>query len=69
VFSIDNTAVATILEQDGKQCKIEITTGRKGKFNLICAFEQDGETETVILPVAIGSFTGDKNEKSLGLVG
>lgn len=69
VFSIDNADVATILEQDGKQCKIEITTGRKGKFNLTCVFEQDGETETVVLPVAIGSFTGDKNEKSLGLVG
>lgn len=68
VFSIDNAAVATILEQDGKQCKIEIITGRKGKFNLTCSFEQDGETETVVLPITIGSFTGDKNEKDLGLV-
>ena len=68
-FSIDNTAVATILEQNGKQCKIEIITGRKNKFNLTCTFEQDGETENIIVPITIGSFTGDKNEKSLGLVG
>lgn len=68
VFSIDDAAVATILEQDGIQCKIEIITGRKGKFNLTCMFEQDGETQTVVLPVTIGSFTGDKDEKNLGLV-
>ena len=69
VFSIDNTSVATILSQDGKQCEIEITTGRKGKFNLTCTFEEDGEQQTVTLPIAIGSFTGDKDEKSIGLVG
>ena len=69
-FSIDNAAVATILKQDGKQCEIEITTGRKGKFNLTCTFnDKDGEQQTVVLPVAIGSFTGDKDEKSIGLVG
>lgn len=70
VFSIDNTAVATILTQDGKNCEIEITTGRKGKFNLICDFvDEVGEQQQVRLPIAIGSFTGDKNEKDLGLVG
>ena len=70
VFSVDNADVVTILEQDGKQCKIEITTGRKGKFNLTCDYiDEDGEERSVVLPVAIGSFTGDKDEKSLGLVG
>lgn len=69
VFSIDDTSVATILSQDGKQCEIEIITGRKGKFNLSCIFEEDGEQQTVVLPIAIGSFTGDKDEKSIGLVG
>ena len=69
VFSIDDTSVATILSQDGKQCEIEIITGRKGKFNLTCVFEEDGEQQTITLPVAIGSFTGDKDEKSIGLVG
>lgn len=69
VFSIDDTSVAKILSQDGKQCEIEITTGRKGKFNLTCIFEEDGEQQTVTLPIAIGSFTGDKDEKSIGLVG
>lgn len=68
-FSIDNAAVATILEQDGKECKIEITTGRKGKFNLICNYTDEDEVEhTVTLPVTIGSFTGDKDEKDLDLV-
>ncbi|MBO5629306.1 MAG: hypothetical protein J5965_09570, partial [Aeriscardovia sp.] len=63
-------AVATILKQDGKQCEIEITTGRKGKFNLTCTFnDEDGEEQTVVYPIAIGSFTGDKDEKSIGLVG
>ena len=67
-FSIDNAAVAKIIEQDGQICKIEIITGRKGKFNLLCTFEEDNEQQTITLPVAIGSFTGDKNEKDLGLV-
>jgi len=70
VFSIDNTAVASILEQDGKTCKIEIITGRKGKFNLTCTYlDEDEQEQLVTLPVAIGSFTGDKDEKSIGLVG
>lgn len=68
VFSIDNAAVAKIIEQDGKYCKIEITTGRKSKFNLTCTFEEDGEQQQINVPIAIGSFTGDKNEKDLGLV-
>lgn len=69
VFSIDDTSVATIISQDGKQCEIEIITGRKGKFNLTCEFEEDDEQQTVVLPIAIGSFTGDKNEKNIGFVG
>lgn len=67
-FSIDNAAVAKIIDQDGKNCKIEILTGRKGNFNLTCTFEEDGEEQTIVVPIAIGSFTGDKNEKDLGLV-
>ena len=68
VFSIDNAAVAKIVSQDGKYCKIEIITGRKNKFNLTCTFEEDGEQQQIIVPITIGSFTGDKNEKDLGLV-
>ena len=67
-FSIDNTTVAKIISQDGKMCKIEVITGRKGNFNLLCSFEEDNEQQTITLPIAIGSFTGDKNEKDLGLV-
>ena len=69
IFTIDNSEVATILSQDGKNCEIEIITGRKGRFNLICTFEEDGEEQVITLPVSIGSFTGEKNEKDLGLVG
>jgi hypothetical protein len=68
IFSIDNAAVAKIISQDGKYCKIEIITGRKSKFNLACTFEEDGEQQQIIVPITIGSFTGDKNEKDLGLV-
>jgi hypothetical protein len=35
---------------------------------LTCTFEEDGEEQTIVVPIAIGSFTGDKNEKDLGLV-
>lgn len=72
VFSIDNTSVARILSQDGKECEIEIITGRKGKFNLTCVTEVEDpeeEAQTITLPITIGSFTGDKDEKDLGLIG
>jgi hypothetical protein len=68
VFSIDNTAVAQIISQDGHKCKIEILTGRKDRFNLYCSFEKDNEEQIITLPITIGSFTGEKNEKDLGLV-
>lgn len=68
-FTIDNTEVAKILSQDGVSCEIEIITGRKGKFNLTCNYVEDGEEQTVVLPIVIGSFTGEKNAKDLGLVG
>lgn len=63
VFSVDSSLVR-INSQDGTKCELEVLTGRKGKFTLTC--EADGETYT--LPVTIGSFTGDKNEKDLGIV-
>ena len=64
VFSVDSSLVK-ILEQDGTQCKIEVLTGRKGKFTLTCT----AADETVYtLPITIGSFTGDRDEKNLGIV-
>ena len=69
IFSIDDTSVARILSQNGTECEIEIITGRKGKFNLSCTMIDEEEQEyTVTLPVTIGSFTGEKNEKDLGIV-
>ena len=68
VFSIDNATVAQIISQDGHKCKIEILTGRKDRFNLSCSFEKDNEEQIITLPITIGSFTGEKNEKDLGLV-
>ena len=64
-FEIDNAAVAQIISQTEKTCKVEITTSRKGSFNLICTAE-DGTIYT--LPVTIGSFTGGGNEKTVGVV-
>ena len=64
-FEIDNAEVAQIISQTEKSCKIEITTSRKGSFNLTCTTE-DGTVYT--LPVTIGSFTGGGNEKTVGVV-
>lgn len=63
-FSVDSSLVR-INSQDGMKCEIEVLTGRKGSFNLICTTQND---EVYTLPVIIGSFTGDKNEKSIGIV-
>lgn len=63
-FTVDSDLVQ-INSQDGTECEIEILTGRKGNFNLTCTTEDD---EVYTLPVAIGSFTGGKNEKSIGIV-
>ena len=64
-FKIDNAAVAQIISQTEKSCKIEITTSRKGSFNLTCTAEDD---TIYTLPVTIGSFTGGGNEKTVGVV-
>jgi len=64
-FEIDNVNVANIISQDGKSCKIEIITSRKGSFNLTCTTD---EGEVYTLPVTIGSFTGGGNEKAVGVV-
>ena len=50
-FSVDNTNVAKIISQADGKCKIQITTSRKGSFNLIVAVDE----ETYTLPVTIGS--------------
>ena len=63
-FSIDSELVR-INSQDGKSCEIEVLTGRKGSFNLICTTE-DGDVYT--LPVTIGSFTGGGNAETIGIV-
>lgn len=63
-FSVDSSLVR-INSQDGTKCELEVLTGRKGNFTLTCV----AADETVYtLPIAIGSFTGDKNEKSIGIV-
>jgi len=68
-FSVDSPKLVKILTQDGTKCEIEVLTGRKGKFNLTCTFtNEDEEEQTVVFPITIGSFTGDKDEKDLGLV-
>ena len=64
IFSVDSDLVK-ILKQDGTQCEIEVITGRKGNFVLTC---ETPEGEVRKLPVAIGSFTGGKDEKSIGVV-
>lgn len=64
IFSVDSNLVR-INSQDGTKCELEVLTGRKGKFTLTCVTE---DNETYTLPVTIGSFTGDKNEKSIGIV-
>ena len=63
-FSIDSELVR-INSQDGKSCEIEVLTGRKGSFNLICTTE-DGDVYT--LPITIGSFTGGGNAETIGIV-
>lgn len=64
VFSVDSELVR-IVDQDGKSCNVEVLTGRKGSFNLICTTENE---EIYTLPVTIGSFTGGGNEKTIGIV-
>lgn len=59
-----NTNLARIISQDGKSCKIEILTGRKGQFVLYCDTEE-GQKELLI---NIGSWFGGKDESSIGIV-
>lgn len=64
VFTVDSSLVK-INSQDGTKCELEVLTGRKGNFILTCI----AADETVYtLSVTIGSFTGDKNEKSIGII-
>jgi len=63
-FSVDSDLVA-IKSQDGTQCVIEVLTGRKGSFNLICTTD---EGEVYTLPITIGSFTGGGNAQAVGVV-
>ncbi len=64
VFSIDSDLIK-IVEQNGSECTIEVLTGRKGSFNLSCTTE---DNEVFTLPVTIGSFTGGRNEETVGIV-
>jgi len=63
-FSLD-TDLAKIISQDGRQCEVEILTGRKGNFTLYCTTEEDGVIE---LPIQIQSFTGGGNAEDIGVV-
>lgn len=65
VFTLDTNTLAKIISQDGTQCKIEILTGKKGTFNLMCETEE-GEIKT--LPIKIQSFTGGNDAKNIGVV-
>lgn len=61
-----DTNLAKIISQDGKSCKIEITTGRTGKFTLYCD-TPDGETKELL--ITIKSWFGGKDESTVGVVG
>ena len=61
-----DTNLAKIVSQDGKQCKIEILTGRTGSFILYCD-TPDGETKELLITVK--SWFGGKDESTVGVVG
>lgn len=63
-YTIDSDLVR-INRQDGKSCDIEVLTGRKGSFNLICTTD---EGEIYTLPITIGSFTGGGNAQAVGVI-
>ena len=63
-YTVDSELVR-INRQDGKSCDIEVLTGRKGSFNLICTTD---EGEVYTLPITIGSFTGGGNAQAVGVV-
>ena len=65
VYSL-NTNLARIVSQNGKQCEVEILTGRKGQFTLYCE-TPEGETEELL--IKIGSWFGGKDESAIGVVG
>ena len=65
VYSL-NTDLAKIVSQDGKQCKIEILTGRTGQFTLYCETEEGEQKELLI---TIKSWFGGKDESTVGVVG
>jgi hypothetical protein len=58
--------LAKIVSQDGKQCKIEILTGRTGQFTLYCETEEGEQKELLI---TIKSWFGGKDESTVGVVG
>jgi hypothetical protein len=51
-FSIEDAKLAKIIECGEDFCKVEIISGRKGKFELKCTLENGEETS---LPISIGS--------------
>ena len=61
-----NTDLATILEQDGKKCKIEILSSKMGEFTLFCETEEGEQKE---LKIKIKSLFGGKDESAIGIVG
>ncbi len=63
-FSVDSNLVR-IVEQDGTKCVIEVLTGKKGEFTLVCDTVADGVKE---LPVKIRSLWGGNDEGSIGIV-
>ena len=63
-YTVDSDLVR-INRQDGKSCDIEVLTGRKGSFNLICTTD---EGEVYTLPITIGSFTGGGNAQAIGVI-
>lgn len=64
-YSLD-TNLAQIVSQDGKTCKVEILTGRTGKFTLYCDTPEGNKEE---LQIEIKSWFGGKDESTVGVVG
>lgn len=63
-FFVDSDLVK-IVEQDGTKCVIEVLTGKKGEFTLVCNTKEYGEKQ---MTVKIKSLWGGNDEGSIGIV-
>ena len=63
-FSV-NSNLVRIVEQDGTKCVIEVLTGKKGEFTLVCDTVEYGVKE---MPIKINSLWGGSDEGNIGIV-